>query len=318
MAAGDDRRGGAAGSTGCRCALRHNPPPVWKLQASRTGSPPRSRSWTFRLRRCAATLRRTSAPPPQVDALIVTAMDAILSGGRQIARMRMLNLIAAAAVFTAMRRVIAGTRAPEAIVSRIGERLYLALFSVSTIARSGMAGTRLCGRPFGSANSRLFELGIDLRPAQLGSAACGDCPDRNRSLDAQSDDLDVRRAGSAQGAGRGNTARHPSSIPVGRRHLRHRSHAGAGRHRKLDPVRDLGLRRVDRNGEHRRQTQSRVRRSMGRFRRRTSNLPFAAIVSGRQPFRPGEIGWLRFSVAAGAFTLLAIAHPFLFGGSVLR
>ena len=41
----------------------------------------------------------------------------------------------------------------------------------------------------------------------------------------------------------------------------------------------------------------------------TSNLPFAAILQGRQPLRPGELGW-RNALAAAVLTAgTALAHP---------
>jgi uncharacterized membrane protein len=51
------------------------------------------------------------------------------------------------------------------------------------------------------------------------------------------------------------------------------------------------------------------------FAARTSNLPFAAIASGRNNLRVGELfGW-RFWAAAGIFLVVLFAHARLFGAS---
>jgi uncharacterized membrane protein len=59
------------------------------------------------------------------------------------------------------------------------------------------------------------------------------------------------------------------------------------------------------------------RRAFGRdwiaFAASTSNLPFAAIFSGRQPFRVVEIGWWRLLISFVVFALLTLTHPYLFG-----
>lgn len=51
------------------------------------------------------------------------------------------------------------------------------------------------------------------------------------------------------------------------------------------------------------------------FAERTSNLPFAAIISGRQGFAPGEIGWWRVAIALALYLVLLALHPWLFGAS---
>ncbi len=51
------------------------------------------------------------------------------------------------------------------------------------------------------------------------------------------------------------------------------------------------------------------------FAAATSNLPFAAIVSGRQQLKLGEIGAVRLLAAAALWGGLAWAHPWLSGGA---
>jgi uncharacterized membrane protein len=50
-----------------------------------------------------------------------------------------------------------------------------------------------------------------------------------------------------------------------------------------------------------------------RFAAATSNLPFAAILAGRQHLAPAEIGWLRVGIALALYVALLALHPWLFG-----
>jgi uncharacterized membrane protein len=41
---------------------------------------------------------------------------------------------------------------------------------------------------------------------------------------------------------------------------------------------------------------------------RTSNVPFAAILRGHQPFRPGEIGWRRLLLGIAVYLVAVAIH----------
>lgn len=56
----------------------------------------------------------------------------------------------------------------------------------------------------------------------------------------------------------------------------------------------------------------------GVFVQRTSYVPFAAILEGRQSFVWAEIGWQRVALALAIYLLLLVAHPWLFGVPALR
>ena len=215
----------------------------------------------------------------------------------------MLNLIAAAAVFIAMRRVIAGTRLREVIVARIGERLYLAVFSVTTVLVLTWLGFAYAGARSAPANRHLFELGVDLRPAQLALqlAAIVLIVTGLSTANATITTLGglVRRKQPVQGILR--VTRHPflwgvAIFAIG--HMLVRADVaswilfGTLAFVALTGTVSIDAKRKAAFGD-----------AWDAFAARTSNLPFAAIVQGRQPFRPGEIGWLRFSVAAGTFAL---------------
>lgn len=53
------------------------------------------------------------------------------------------------------------------------------------------------------------------------------------------------------------------------------------------------------------------------FAEKTSNLPFLAIIQGRQQLHLGEIGWWRVGLALGLFAILLALHTLLFGVSPL-
>lgn len=53
------------------------------------------------------------------------------------------------------------------------------------------------------------------------------------------------------------------------------------------------------------------------FAAQTSNVPFGAVLSGRQKLSLGEIGWWRLALAVAIWAALLWAHPLLFGVSPL-
>jgi uncharacterized membrane protein len=53
------------------------------------------------------------------------------------------------------------------------------------------------------------------------------------------------------------------------------------------------------------------------FAAQTSNVPFGAVVSGRQPIKLGEIGWWRLALGVGIWAALLFAHPYAFGVNAL-
>ncbi len=50
-----------------------------------------------------------------------------------------------------------------------------------------------------------------------------------------------------------------------------------------------------------------------RFASTTSNVPFAAIVQGRNQFRFEEIGWSKVLAGLALYFVLVFLHPYLFG-----
>jgi uncharacterized membrane protein len=50
-----------------------------------------------------------------------------------------------------------------------------------------------------------------------------------------------------------------------------------------------------------------------RFASATSNIPFGAIIQGRNQFRFDEIGWKKVLIGLGVYLVLVFLHPYLFG-----
>lgn len=50
-----------------------------------------------------------------------------------------------------------------------------------------------------------------------------------------------------------------------------------------------------------------------RYAAQTSNIPFAAIVQGRNRLAVGELGWVKLAVALGAWAAFALLHARFFG-----
>jgi uncharacterized membrane protein len=50
-----------------------------------------------------------------------------------------------------------------------------------------------------------------------------------------------------------------------------------------------------------------------RFASTTSNVPFAAIIGGRNQFKFEEIGWLKVLAGLALYLVLVFLHPYLFG-----
>jgi uncharacterized membrane protein len=53
------------------------------------------------------------------------------------------------------------------------------------------------------------------------------------------------------------------------------------------------------------------------FAAQTSNVPFAAILAGKQKLSLGEIGWWRLALAVAIWAALLFGHPYAFGVSAL-
>jgi uncharacterized membrane protein len=229
-----------------------------------------------------------------------------------------INLIAAAVVFLGIHLFISGTPIRDAIIGAIGERAYMGLFSLASlgvIVWMAMAFNQAGAAPGSAADPILYDLGRGTHDAAIPIVAIafllgvpGLLTPNPTSVnsDALAAKIDIVR-------GVLRITRHPFLWGAALWSADHLSTNGdvagvvffgtffllslfgtvsidAKRRRKLGPAWDG-------------------------FAAQTSNVPFAAILSGRNTFRAGEYFDWRFAVAALLFVALLFGHVYIFGVS---
>jgi uncharacterized membrane protein len=227
----------------------------------------------------------------------------------------MSNLIAAAAVFLAIHFLISGTRIRDAITGAIGEGPYLGLFSLASAGAIFWTATAY-NRAFVSADNRvLYDLGPVVRDLAIPVVAIA------FFLGVQGlllpNPTSVRGEGAAkredvvQGVVR--ITRHPALWGVAIWAAYHVAANGDeasvilfGTYLVLSL---FGTALID----------AKRKRKMGAewaaFAARTSNVPFAAVLSGRTKLKIGEcFGW-RFWLALAIFVVVLFTHYWLFSAS---
>ncbi|HUS24728.1 MAG TPA: NnrU family protein [Candidatus Binatia bacterium] len=227
----------------------------------------------------------------------------------------MVMLFAAALCFTALHLLVSGTTLRQALVARLGERAYTVLFSLASVAALGwliVAYGRLRvpqPTPFTAARGLadtmvliafvFVVLGLLARsPTAVGG---------ERLLRAPDD------AAPARGIHR--ITRHPFLWGVA---------LWAAVHVLLNPgaihllffgtflvVALFGTVSIDRKRA------LRLGEAWQRYAALTSNVPFAAIVRGRNRLVMGELGLWKLAVAAAACAAIAALHARFFGMPVL-
>ena len=224
-------------------------------------------------------------------------------------------LIVAALVFLAIHLLVSGTKARDAIVAAIGEGPYMGLFSLASLAGLAWLAVSYNGAEAGPANHVLYDLGIGVRHAAIPVIALAfflgvqglfvPNPTSVRGDHLAAADVPVN--------GVLRITRHPFLWGVVIWSAFHITANGDlasviffGTFFVLALFGTLSI-------------DAKRRRKMGAaweaFAAKTSNLPFAAIASGRNQLRAGELfGW-RFWAAAGIFVVVLFAHARLFGAS---
>lgn len=231
----------------------------------------------------------------------------------------MTELAAAAVAFFLLHRGVAGTRLRDVIVERIGTKAFRALFALATLAVLVWLWLAFAEARAGAGNARLYPALASLKPVQLVLQFLAillivtGVTTRNPTIvggGAAVRDQDVVR-------GVLRITRHPFMWGVSLLALGHMLVAptvanwiffGA-----LLLVASTGTLSID----------AKRRRALGAdwdlFAAKTSNVPFGAILAGRQSLRPGEIGLWRVLAAVAVYAALALLHPVLFGAqAVLR
>lgn len=223
------------------------------------------------------------------------------------------NLIAAAIAFVLLHLLVSGTRLRDTLTGVIGQGPYMGLFSLASVAGLAWLGFAFAGA-LGSPGDRFYwdispaarsvQIGLQLiamllivpglttpNPTSVRQEGALDRPDVVRGM------LRITRHPFLWGVAvwaaghlvvNGNTA---AIILFGSMLL----------------LALFGTTSID----------AKRKRALGAkwdaFAAQTSNAPFAAIVSGRQTLKLGEIGWWRLALSVAVWALLAWAHPFLFG-----
>jgi uncharacterized membrane protein len=226
----------------------------------------------------------------------------------------MTMLIAAAIFFLLLHLVVAGTRVRDAIVGVVGERPYLGLFSLASLA--GIVWLAISYNMASRAGSPVvWDFGPGI--AHLGMIVVAIAflfvvPGLlTANPTAVMQDEAATREGVVQGVLR--ITRHPflwgvalwAAFPV----------AANGDQASIVLFGTFLLLAVA--GTY--SIDAKRARKMGAawepFARQTSNIPFAAIIAGRNSLKLGELLSYRLVVALGAFLVVLFAHPWLFSAS---
>lgn len=227
----------------------------------------------------------------------------------------MTSLLAAAAVFIALHLLIAGTRVRDLIVSVVGERVYLGLFSLASIAAIAWLAMSYRGALASEANVQLFDLGngVDTLaiPVLLVAFLIGVPGLLIPSPTSVGQTGALAREGTVRGILR--VTRHPFLWGVAIWSAFHLSATGDEASVVLFGtfllLSILGTFSIDMK------RQRKLGEQWSAFARKTSNVPFAALASGRNTFVAREYFDWRFFVALAIFVVVLFAHARVIGVS---
>jgi uncharacterized membrane protein len=224
----------------------------------------------------------------------------------------MTMLIAAAAVFLLMHLLIAGTRVRDSITGMIGEGPYMGLFSLASLAALVWFGVAFAAARTSPDNTVFWTITQPARHAAMGLVLIAflfmipglltNSPTRVAGGKV------VESASAATGMIR--ITRHPFLwgvvIWAGAHLIANGRLADLILFGTLLLLGLFGPPSID--GKRMRALGDRY----AAFKAQTSNIPFAAILQGRQTFNLGEIWW-RLLVGLVVYGLVLAAHPYLFG-----
>lgn len=227
----------------------------------------------------------------------------------------MTPLLAAAVVFLALHLLIAGTRVRDSIVATVGERTYLGLFSLASVAVIVFLAMSYRVAVTSDANVQLFDLGAGVDnlaiPVLLVAFLIGVPGLMMASPTSVGQSGTLAKEGTVRGILR--VTRHPFLWSVAIWSAFHLCATGDtasvilfGTFLVLSV---LGTFSIDMKRQRKLAEQWRA------FAEQTSNVPFAAIVQGRNSFKPREYFDWRFFVAVAIFAAVLFAHARVIGVS---
>jgi len=227
-------------------------------------------------------------------------------------------LLAAAAAFLAIHLIVSGTRVRDGITGTIGENAYLGLFSLASVgvivwlAMSYNAASAALGS---SNDPVLYAPSIGLRHLALPIVLLAFLIGVPGLLTANPTSVRQEGAATKEETVRGilRVTRHPFLWGVAIWSAFHLAangdEASVVLFGTLFVTAVLGTFSID----------AKRRRKLGAawtgFAARTSNLPFVAILTGRNSFKAGEYFDWRFFVAILIFSAILISHARIFGVS---
>jgi uncharacterized membrane protein len=229
----------------------------------------------------------------------------------------MTSLIAAAAFFVLLHLLVSGTRVRDALTGRIGQGPYMGLFSLASVAGLTWLGFAFADARTAEWNTTYWTVGQASRQVQLILQLMAvllivpGLTTPNPTSVRQEGVLD--RPDAVKGMLR--ITRHPFLWGVAIWALGHLlvngDRASIVLFGSMFALALFGTVSID----------AKRRRALGAtwdaFAAQTSNVPFAAILSGRQKLSISEIGWWRIVLALVIWAALAWGHPYLFGVTAL-
>jgi uncharacterized membrane protein len=229
----------------------------------------------------------------------------------------MLNLAAAALTFFALHRVISGSRLRDRIVALIGETAFRRVFALASFAcltwlwlgfQSARASPWNVQLFTPRATLELLQIPLQLLAFLLIVAGITTRNPTTAGMAAMASDRNIVR-------GTLRITRHPFLWGVALFAAGHMlvspSLAAWGFFGTLLVLALTGTLSID----------AKRHRALGgdweAFAAATSNVPFQAILAGRQRVEMREIGWWRPLLGVAVYALLTFGHPYLFGVSAL-
>ena len=229
----------------------------------------------------------------------------------------MVSLLAAAAFFILLHLLVSGTRVRDALTGTIGQGPYMGAFTVASIAGLAWLGFAFAGARAAAWNLSYWDATPLTRQIQLGLMLVSlllivpGLTTPNPTSVRQEGALD--RPDLIKGMLR--ITRHPFlwgvAIWAAGHLLVNGDRAGIVLFGAMLFLAILGTTSID----------AKRKRALGAtwdsFAAQTSNVPFAAILAGRQSLKLGEIGWWRILLAVVIYAALLFGHPYAFGVQAL-